>query len=767
MLRRVANQACKNFFSSCRNIHLQPFSTSIPRPTLGPGAEDAQNYHQTLLTLFLTVPQNHKRLSVIQNSPALREYFCDPEKILQLLYDLASSKTPRTALLAVNLSRQLGHTLGMSAYEVIAYRLGTLKEWELLLYVIRSGKHNTHQTTADLLDWRARGLLETENYTQLFAIPDLYIANGLVPSRRTWHLILSGYVRNHDLAGARECLTKMTAAGHPPNYSTDALISTLYQNIGPDEQVKERGLEALAHIPPRTATHMMNSLMNLRLKIYDLDEVFYLLSAYDQTKVGPLVSLLSATTIQGSRDTDRIRPAFPVIVEPDAITFAMFIDFFAHVHDLSRCLAVVQHMRVSGVDPTLRVVTSLMRAYFLSGQGGAAVRLVSGLCDPGTFSTENLPSPDDYVVPFETAALAPPTRQVFNYLLRGVLGSNGLPGARTVIRLMRANHIKPNSQTGQIIASHMHRVQRAQPRVLMRMVRRFSPRFTLKEAHVILSSTLRFQKYLVDGVGWDVTAAKFSETRMEAERHIPERAMTGVGMSFDPLAGLQVPSRARQRGTFKPIEQSLRGRGIKSDRAAMALRIRHDAVIKGDMPSAAAVFDQMLARGLYPTRHHFSALMEGYAKSGDLDAAIQIMESTTFQPDVVMFTILIVGYARQGEPQMALDTFRRMVGEGIKPDVPVIDAVASAFFFVGAYEMCFRVLTTLWPHIGPLPADINQASLKSAVVYFRSLHNRGHMPKMSLESRRQLSEDLRRLTKEWRQWLLEHPRHRRRKQKKS
>ncbi|KAF7310995.1 hypothetical protein HMN09_00642900 [Mycena chlorophos] len=618
---------------------------------------------------------------------------------------------------------------------------------------------------------RARGLLETQNYTQLLAIPDLYAANSLVPSRRTWHLVLSGHIRNHDLAGARECLLQMAAAGVPPDHSTDALVSTLYQNVGPDEQVKQRGLDALPHIPPRTATHMMNSLMNLRLKLYDIEEVQYLLSGYDQSKVAALGVLLSDADVQRSDEMHKTyRKAIPAIVQPDALTFAIFIDFFAHIHDLPRCLAVVEQMRLTGIQPTLRVVTSLMRAYFLSGQGGAAVRLVVGLCDPNKLLLEDLPSPEGYRVPFETKSLAPPTRQVFNYLLRGVLGTNGLPGARSVLRLMRANHLKPDSQTSQIIASHMHRVQRAQPRVLMRMVRRLSPRFTLKEAHVILSSTLRFQKYLLDGVGWDANSARFSPERVAHERAVPQEALTSWGSSFDPLAGLQVPSRARHRSSFRPIEQSLRGRGIKSDRASIALRIRHDGVIAGNMVSAAGAFQEMLARGLHPTRHHFAALMEGYVKAGDFNTALQVMQTArraALQPDVVMFTILIVGYARDKKPHRALDLFREMVDAGIKPDVPAIDAVASAFFFVGAYEMSYRVLTTLWPHVGLLPADINQASLKAAVVYFRSLHDRGQPPKMSTETRKQLFDDVRRLAREWRRWLLEHPRHRRRRKKRT
>ncbi|KAJ7225416.1 hypothetical protein GGX14DRAFT_638583 [Mycena pura] len=733
-----------------------------------PAQEPQLPPHDALLKLFRTVPQNSARLKALKKSPVLLEYFTDPQKILHLLYDLAASRKPRDALLAINLSRQIGCDLGMNAYEVVAYRLGALKEWDLLLNVLRSGIHNTHRTTPALLDWRARALLETQNFTDLYRIFDLFEANNFLPSRRTWHLVLSGYIRNHDLAGARECLRDMEASGFPPNPSTHALIATLYQNIGPDEQVKNRGIASLALIPARAATHMMNSLMNLRLKIYDVAEVFYLLSAYDQSKVGPLALLVAAANARNGDETPpRVenRGSFPITVAPDAITFAMFIDFFAHLHDLPRCLAVVEQMRLAGIVPTLRVVTSLMRAYFLSGQGGAAVRLVAGLCDPETTSPEllrDIPSSEGHVVPFETTGLGPPTRQVFNYFLRGVLGTHGLAGARSVLRLMRANHVNPDSQTSQIITSHGHRIERAQPRVLMRMIRKYSPRFTLKEAHVILSSVMRYQKFLVDGIGWDVAAAKFSPTRTAGVRPNSEEFISSIGPNFDPLAGIQLPRRSRHRGTFRPIEQSFVARGIKSDRATIALRIRHDAVIKGDMDSATAVFQQMLARGMYPNQYHYSALMEGFAKAGDFESAVEMMraaERASFKPDVLMYTILIVGYARRKDPDMALRVFRQMIAAGIQPDVPAIDAVTSAFFFVGAYEMCWRVLTTLWPYISPLPDDINKTSLKSAVVYFRSLHRGLHQVsrKTSFDYRKTLYTALGKLSRECWHWQHARP----------
>ncbi|KAJ7110105.1 hypothetical protein C8R44DRAFT_986087 [Mycena epipterygia] len=775
-----ASHVVKEDRKRARNHHIPPppIPSVEPRPVLQGSGDRTPKSPQSppkdrLLHMFVNVRQNAALLKQLNTSPALLEYFLDQEKILDLLHDLASSKYPRSALTAINVARQLGCKLGMDAYETVAYRLGALKEWDLLLHVIGSAKHNTHKTTPALLDWRARALLETKHFTNLYAIFDLYEANNLTPSRRTWHLVLSGYIRNHDLAGARECLRAMDAAGFPSNHATHALIGTLYQTIGPDEQVKERALASLPYIPGPSATAMMNSLMQLRLRLHDLDEVFHLLSAFDQSKVGPLSSMLAASQTQHNTNAQNARVdhySFPVTVAPDATTFAMFIDYFAHLHELPRCLAVLDHMLMAGIVPTPRALASLIRAYFLTGQGGAAVRLVTAMCNPETTSPEmlrNVPSPDGHVLPFDPTNMGPPTRQIFNCLLRAVLRTNGLAGGRAVLQLMRTNQVMPDSKTSEIIASHAQKVERAPPRMLMRMMRRSSPRVTLQQAHIVLSSTQRYQKFLLDGIGWNVTAAKFSFTRTPPVKPYPEGFISDVGPNFDPLAGIELPSRIRHRGTFRAMEQSLADRGVKSDKATFALRIRHDAVIKGDMDSATEVFQTLLARGMHPNQYHYSALMEGFVKGGDFESALEVMRSASqasFEPNVLMFTILIVGYARRKDPEMALRIFRQMVTAGIKPDVPAIDAVASAFFAVGAYELCWRVLTSLWQHITPLPPNIDKTSLNSAVVYFRSLH-RGQqqgLKKTSKEFRTALYRELAQLFREWRDWQRAQDAHHRR-----
>ncbi|KAJ7181772.1 hypothetical protein C8R43DRAFT_280771 [Mycena crocata] len=766
----------RNYHQDHRNRFTIPSAEPQPLPNASrdPFAEPSsppREAREALLQLFLTVQQNASVLKRIRKSPHLLEYMLDPIQIHGLLDDLATSKIPKKALIAINTAHKLGSTMGLDVYETVVTRLSTLKEWELVLTVIRSCKHNTHQTTPALLDWRARALLETKSFTELNRIFDLYEANNLLPSRRTWHLVLSGFIRNHDLEGARECLVAMENAGFRPNHSTHALIGQLYQTIGADGQVKDRAIASLPHISVRRATHTMNSLMHLRLRIYDLDEVFYLLSAFDQSKVGPLALMLAASKAQredpdenAGVDSSRLgHGSFPLVVEPDAITFAMFIDHFAFLHQLPRCLTILDQMQLAGIAPTPRTVVSMIRAYFLAHQGGAAVRLVASMCDPETTTPEmlqNLPSSVEYTPPLDTAGMGPPTRSIFNTLLREVLRTHGLTGGRAILRLMRANHVRPDSRTSEILASHAHKVEGVQPRMVMRIIRRLNPysNFTLQQAHVVLSATLRFQKFLVDGVGWNVTAAKYSPTRTAQVKHTPAEFISGVAPNFDPLAGILLPKRARQRGTFRAIEQSLAVRGVKSDQATIALRIRQDAVVKGDMNSATDIFQTLLSRGMHPNAYHYSALMEGFAKAGDFESAVEVMRAATrasIEPSVVMFTILIVGYARRREPEMALRIFRRMVAAGIKPDVPAIDAVASAFFFVGAYGMCWRVLTSLWQHISPLPPGIDQTSLKSGVLYFRSLHRgqeQGLKKKASKEYRTTLYRALAELFREWRDW---------------
>jgi pentatricopeptide repeat protein len=225
-----------------------------------------------------------------------------------------------------------------------------------------------------------------------------------------------------------------------------------------------------------------------------------------------------------------------------------------------------------------------------------------------------------------------------------------------------------------------------------------------------------------------------------------------VGKSFDPTAGIDsVPTSQVTR--IRPIVQSLTDRGVFADHRIFALRIRQEAVIKGDMKAAKKVFQIMLDRGLHPNEYHYAALMEGYAATGDLAAAETVMntaEGGGTRPNCVMHTILIVGYARRKNPNRAMRVLQHMVATGVRPDVPVIDAITSVFFAVGAYRLARQTLLSLWPSVAPLPRDFERVSLKMLVFHLRNLYN-GHISskKLSDRERRKLIDKLEVLSRTW------------------
>jgi pentatricopeptide repeat protein len=227
---------------------------------------------------------------------------------------------------------------------------------------------------------------------------------------------------------------------------------------------------------------------------------------------------------------------------------------------------------------------------------------------------------------------------------------------------------------------------------------------------------------------------------------------SAAGKSFDPTAGV-VDVLAQPTSHIQPITQSLTDRGVLADRRMFALRIRHEAVTKGDMTSAKGIFQMMLDRGLHPNEYHYAALMEGHAAAGEMTAAEAVMNSAErggVRPNCVLHTILIVGYARRKNSAGAMRILRHMVASGVRPDVPAIDAITSAFFACGARRLARQTLLSLWPSVAPLPRDHDKASLKVLVSHLRNLHKgRIISTKLSENERQVLVGKLEELSKIW------------------
>ena len=76
-----------------------------------------------------------------------------------------------------------------------------------------------------------------------------------------------------------------------------------------------------------------------------------------------------------------------------------------------------------------------------------------------------------------------------------------------------------------------------------------------------------------------------------------------------------------------------------------------------------------------------------------------------------------------GRPDQALRVFQEMLKADVVPDVAAVHAIVGGFFAVKAFKLARGVLLDLWPLIGPLPADLQDASLKELSVKLRELRN--------------------------------------------
>jgi pentatricopeptide repeat protein len=635
------------------------------------------------------------------------------------------------------------------------------KHWHLIRPLVALGKRQTGRTTVRLLNWRIRAAIELGQYGRLANVLDEFELENLKPDRRTYHLLVTGHVRNHDLRQARECLKTMEAAGIPVDATTHSAVIAVYRSLGPATDVQDHAFKTLGVVSDRTSTITLNNLLQLYVDANSVSGILRVLSHFQQGDTNVFDELGSYILPHGEKSSPdhhsiaqedigtSYQPAqFPVI--PDVVTFTILINYMVRRNDLPGASWILERMLNVGVRPDAAAAAAIIRAYFGAGQNGTAVGIIAVMCrrhdvPHSLFSLLGLTSncAEKHTLCFSDVPL---TAEIFNALLKGALKTHGLKGTHTVLRVMHACQVRPDSQTIEIFMGYLESATDARPRDLIRVLRNLTTPLvppTLSHIHIIMRSLLRREKYLVLGSGWNVAAAKFSDHRRDLSRY-PEGRISGIADSFDPTAGIQLPRKLSYRALIRPVVQSLSSRHTKSNRTTIAFRLRHEAVTKSNLIAAKRVFQEMLARGMSPTSPHFAALMEGHALAGDMLSAEDVMGSALdagIQPNVVMFTILIIGHARLGNTDKAMRTFRIMIAAGIRPDVPAVDAIASAYFVVGAYRIAKRVLLALWPHVQTRPEGMQTASLRHLARVLRARHanrNISDQPKRLSQSEQQV-----------------------------
>jgi pentatricopeptide repeat protein len=708
-----------------------------------------------------SLPSHRNRLpssQEIQNDPVLSLFFRDPIRVRMLAEAFARSSHPYRAHRVFSLANERGCRLLPNLYECVAFHLAKAKKWYLIPSLVSLAKSHTGKSTLRLLNWRARALVEEEHYALLEDILDQFDREDLKPDRRTFHLLIRGHLLNRNLQRAKETMQRMKTAGHAIDSSTYAMIVSAYRSLGPDAEVLAKAFMALEDRKSRSNGFILNSILRLMLDAHNAPEALRTLSLFDSRLLDPDMVASSASksrrNIPSTLDAVSSRnetSARTGKIIPNTATFTMLIRRMANRKDLPRALRIFSKMKADGISVGSGTVAALVHAHFAAGDPNGAINLVASMCDVHSTHLAPFgiqPSPDE---PLSLQTKVPLTVDICNALLQGFLESRGLPSIMIVIRFMISATIVPDGRTIEILIAHIESLGVLRPRQLVRLFRYLSStatRPTLRHLHIILKAIMRRQKYSLHKSGWMVHASRLSHRVLSRSR-----TPTHDNPSFYPMLGFKLPKRPPYRSLVRPIMQSLLSRRVRNDRATLALRIRHEAVVEADLQTARKTFHQMVAHGMHPNEYHFSALMEGFALVGNLDGARRVMNAAIragVEINPVMFTILIVGHARQGQPDLAMRTFQDMINAGIRPDPPAIDAVSSAYYIARARRKARRTLLDLWPFVQRFPPQLYGASLKQLADEMRALKSQsGDRLPLTKSQKLHIYRRIKRLKKRW------------------
>ena len=672
-----------------------------------------------------------KLLSYVQSVPRLNSLFDrlrDPNQVRDLAIELSKTPTPYRAMRLIDIANTFGTSLKQNAYEGVAHRYAQKREWFLMLSLVAMGLRWTGRSTIRLLNWKARALVETSRFGLLDGVLEQFRNAGLKPNARTFQLLITGHVRNKDLTKARSCIALMEEYGFEVDGSTHALIASTYRQLGPDQGVQRAALDSLRDLDDKQATAALNSLIQLSLDAQDTSTALHYLSLFDHPQ-----GVIAGSGLHHHPPRTGLTSSHSFC--PDSVTFTMLIKHVTNENEPSlpeKVSSLIDKMKVLNVIPDNIVAAAVVRALCTAGDVHSALRIITQVGKQKTmFETlvkhilvfgrvPKVKHLDEGHVAF-IARRAELDVHLFNALINGVSGWLGINAARVILRLMHTNKITPNSTTVEAITSWLNKTERAHPRTLVRALKS------------LLSPTHRPNPSLCNAVIASLIRREQTWVTNDTATPLPPppNRRTDTSPTSGPLPILssdEVPQKLGYRGMTRFLVQSLFTRRVQSNRFTFAQRMKRTAM-RGDVSATKAYLRAMLKRGMHPTAHHYAALMEAHVNAKMMDQAETILQSAIqagVKPNVRLFTILIVGYGRLHKPRLAKRAFEEMVRKGVEPDLPVIHAVASAYYKAGKAGIARMFLVEKWTSVAlvPFPPLMETMSFTDLAKAHRKLHEK-------------------------------------------
>ena len=684
----------------------------------------------------------YKLLSYMKSVPKLNSFLKhlrDRNQVRDLAMKLADSSTPYRAMRLIEIANTLGTNLKQNSYEGVAHQYAQKREWSLILSLVAVGLKWTGRTTTRLLNWKTRALVETSRFGLLDGMLEQFGVAGLKPNARTFQLLITGHVRNKDLARARSCITLMEENGFEMDGSTRALIASAYRQLGPDKEVQRAALESIQDLDDKHATATINGLIQLSLDAQDTSTALRYLSLFnDPQRVVVGKDLQHQPPLGG--------PSLSHSFYPDPATFTMLIKHVTNENGpdlLEKISSLIGKMKALNVIPDSTIAAAVVRGLCTAGDVHSALEIVARVCQPTTKfkafvdrillfgRVPKVAHLDKEYVSF-ISRRAELDVHLFNAVINGVSGWLGINAIRVILRLMYTNRVTPDSATMEAIVSWLNKTEHSHPRTLIRTLKKTlssTHRTNPSLCHTVTASLIRKeQTWVTNGTATPLPPPPCSRT---------DPSSTSVLLPI--LTSDEVPQKLNYRGMTRFLVQSLFAHRVQSDRFTFAQRMKRTAM-RGDVSSTKSYFRAMLKRGMHPTAHHYAALMEAHINVGMVDQAETILRSamqTGIKPNVKLFTVLIAGYGRQRKPISARRVFEEMIKRGVEPDLVSIHAVSSAYYKAGLLELARTFLVERWQSVAPVPFHHSMETVP--FVDLASAHRRLH-DKTPIWSRRKVQD---------------------------
>lgn len=201
----------------------------------------------------------------------------------------------------------------------------------------------------------------------------------------------------------------------------------------------------------------------------------------------------------------------------------------------------------------------------------------------------------------------------------------------------------------------------------------------------------------LDKVAWSALADMYAKCRcVDSARYV-----------FDRMRDRDVVSWTAMIGRYFDAKRKREGLGLFGEMLRLGIR-PNDFTFAGVLDACGELAAEGLGReihghmtrvGFSPMSFAAAAMVDMYAKCGNIDKARTFFDGIQ-KPDLVAWTSLISGYAQNGQPEKALETFDRLLQTGLKPDHVTFVGVISACAHAGLVDRGLKIFHSIPKEFG-------------------------------------------------------------------